>query len=73
MEARSGRMAINRRRGRLVPKRRDAWSNLQAVNARSPMGSGEATMTNADSHDSDQNSTLQFKKRQPFGQITTTL
>jgi hypothetical protein len=55
-------MAINRRRGRLVPKRRDAWSNLQAVNARSPMGSGEATMTNADSHDSDQNSTLQFKK-----------
>jgi hypothetical protein len=36
-------------------------------------GSGEATMTNADSHDSDQNSTLQFKKRQPFGQITTTL
>jgi hypothetical protein len=47
--------------------------DLQDVDGRSHIGSGIAWMTNADSHDSDQNSTLQFKKRQPFGQITSML
>ena len=54
---------IKKRGGRFVPKRRDVWSNLQEVDGRSHIGSGIAWMTNADSHDSDQNSTLQFKKR----------
>jgi hypothetical protein len=50
---------------------RHEGSNLQAVDGRSPIGSGEATMTNADSNPSHQIPILQFKNRQPFGQITS--
>jgi hypothetical protein len=46
-------------------------SNLQDIDGRSRIGSGEATMTNADSNPSHQIPILQFKNRQPFGQITT--
>jgi hypothetical protein len=40
---------------------RHEGSNLQDVDGRSRIGSGEATMTNADSHDSRQFPIFQFK------------
>jgi hypothetical protein len=69
MEARSG--LWDQKAWRQVrAKKAHEGSNLQDVDGRSHIGSGIAWMTNADSHDSDQFPTLQFKKRQPFGQIT---
>ena len=61
---------INKRGGRFVPTRCDAWSNLQAVDGRSRIRSGEATMTNADSNPSHQIPTLPFKNRQPLSEFT---
>jgi hypothetical protein len=49
---------------------RHEGSNLQAVDGRSRIGSGKAPMTNADSSPSHHIPILQFKNRQPFGQIT---
>lgn len=50
---------------------RHEGSNLPAIDGRSRIGSGLAWMTNADSNPSHQFPILQFKKRQPFGQITS--
>ncbi len=50
---------------------RHKGSNLQPIDGRIRIRSGFAWITNADSNPSHQIPTLQFKKRQPFGQITT--
>ena len=69
MEARSG-LGDQQAWRQARAKKAQEGSNFQAVDARIPMGSGFAWITNADSHDLDQIPTLQFKKRQPFSQIT---
>jgi hypothetical protein len=71
MEARSGNHGS--KSVEAVLSGRHKGSNLQAVDGRIRIRSGFAWMTNADSNPSHQFSTLQFKNRQPFGQITTYL
>jgi hypothetical protein len=68
MEARSGDRGS--KSVEAVLSGRHEGSNLQDVDGRSRIGSGFAWMTTADSHDSRQFPILQFKNRQPFGQIT---
>src|SRR5512135_3279276 len=59
---------IKQRGGRFVPERRDAWSNLQAVDGRSHIGSGLAWRRTTDSHPSRQIPTLQFKICPPLSE-----